>query len=175
MNDTIKGMIIVVAITSVLVVGATSMVPIIQNSFAHKKSDFKQAERDTNTNININTNTNVNTNTNSADSTSSSSGTPFMLTINKYCKGFCQPGLAFSITVTGNDPQPSSFTIKDKGHQTVLLGPGTYTITETQVADFYHPIFSGLACKQTGPNTATGSASISGRDFCDIINTRQGP
>ena len=49
-----------------LVVGI-NMVPIMQNSFASKKSDFKKAEREPNTNIN--------TNTNSADSSSSSSAT----------------------------------------------------------------------------------------------------
>jgi Sec-independent protein translocase protein TatA len=65
MNHTIKGIIIVVAITSMLVLGAT-MIPIMQNSFAHKKSDFKK-ERDPNTN--------TNTNTNSADSSSSSDAT----------------------------------------------------------------------------------------------------
>src|SRR5919197_2853097 len=61
MNHTIKGILIVAAITSMLVMGA-SMIPIMQNSFAQKKSDFKK-ER------------NTNTNTNSADSTSSSSAT----------------------------------------------------------------------------------------------------
>jgi Sec-independent protein translocase protein TatA len=66
MNHTIKGILIVAAITSMLVLGAT-MVPIMQNSFASKKSDFKKAERDPNTN--------TNTNTNSADSSSSSSAT----------------------------------------------------------------------------------------------------
>jgi cytoskeletal protein RodZ len=60
MNHTIEGILIVAAITSMLVVGAT-MVPIMQNSFAHKKS----AE----------SNTNTNTNTNSANSTSSSTAT----------------------------------------------------------------------------------------------------
>jgi hypothetical protein len=67
MNHTIKGILIVAAIISMLVLGATSMFPIMQNSFAHKKSEFKGAERDPNTNIN--------TNTNSADSSSSSSAT----------------------------------------------------------------------------------------------------
>ena len=56
MNHTIKGILIVAAITSMLVVGAT-MIPIMQNSFASKKSDFKKPERDTNTNSNTNTNT----------------------------------------------------------------------------------------------------------------------
>ena len=57
MNHTIKGIIIVAAITSMLVVGL-SMVPIAQNSFAHKK------ERGTS-----------NTNINSADSSSTSTAT----------------------------------------------------------------------------------------------------
>src|SRR5207248_9563647 len=66
MNHTIKGILIVAAITSMLVLGAT-MIPIMQNSFASKKHDFKGAERDPNTN--------TNTNTNSADSSSSSNAT----------------------------------------------------------------------------------------------------
>jgi hypothetical protein len=57
MNHTIKGIIIVAAITSMLVVGL-SMVPITQNSFAHKK------EKGTS-----------NTNINSADSSSTSTAT----------------------------------------------------------------------------------------------------
>ena len=65
MNHTIKGILIVAAITSMLVVGAT-MVPIMQNSFAHKKSaEDNQAGG----------NTNTNTNTNSATSSSSSDAT----------------------------------------------------------------------------------------------------
>ena len=67
MNHTIKGVIIVVVITSMLVLGAATTVPIMQNSFASKKHDFKGAERDPNTNTNINTNT--------ADSSSSSDAT----------------------------------------------------------------------------------------------------
>ena len=43
MNHTIKGILIVGAIASMLVLGA-SMIPIMQNSFAKKTSDFKQGE-----------------------------------------------------------------------------------------------------------------------------------
>jgi cytoskeletal protein RodZ len=64
MNHTIKGIILVVVITSMLVVGA-SIIPIMQSSFASKKSDFKGADP----------NANTNTNTNSADSSSSSDAT----------------------------------------------------------------------------------------------------
>ncbi|HYZ49260.1 MAG TPA: hypothetical protein VE593_00125, partial [Nitrososphaeraceae archaeon] len=61
MNHTIEGILIVAAITSMLVLGL-SMVPVMQNSFAHKKSsEDRQAA------------SNTNTNTNSADSSSSSS------------------------------------------------------------------------------------------------------
>jgi cytoskeletal protein RodZ len=65
MNHTIKGIVMLAAITSMLVVGL-SMVPVMQNSFAHKKSsEDRQAGG----------NTNTNTNTNTADSSSSSSAT----------------------------------------------------------------------------------------------------
>ena len=62
MNHTIKGILIVAAITSMLVVGAT-MIPIMQNSFAHKKDRESGG------------NTNFNENTNTADSSSSSDAT----------------------------------------------------------------------------------------------------
>ena len=74
MNHTIKGILIVAAITSMLVVGAT-MIPIMQNSFASKKSDFKKPERDTNTNSNTNTNTNTNSATSDSDSTATATNT----------------------------------------------------------------------------------------------------
>jgi Sec-independent protein translocase protein TatA len=66
MNHTIKGIIIVAAITSMLVVGTTT-VPVMQNSFASKKHDFKKGERDTDKNINLNANR--------ADSSSTSDAT----------------------------------------------------------------------------------------------------
>jgi hypothetical protein len=77
MNHTIKGILIVAAITSMLVVGAT-MVPIMQNSFASKSEvkkthevkkshEVKKVQRDTDKNINVNRN--------SATSSSSSSAT----------------------------------------------------------------------------------------------------
>jgi Sec-independent protein translocase protein TatA len=86
MNHTIKGILIVAAITSMLVVGAT-MVPIMQNSFAHTKSevkkthefkkahDFKKEARSTDTNTNTNnltaslTSSNIASNTNNINNT----------------------------------------------------------------------------------------------------------
>jgi hypothetical protein len=79
MNHTIKGIIIVVTITSMLIVGATTMIPIMQNSLAHKKStQDRQAEGLPISFPGVpggNTNTNTNANTNTADSSSSSSAT----------------------------------------------------------------------------------------------------
>ena len=71
MNHTIKGIILVAAITSMLVVGA-SMVPVMQNALAHKKersdsvtntndNDLSAVLNSTNTAANSNTITNTNT------------------------------------------------------------------------------------------------------------------
>jgi hypothetical protein len=104
-------------------------------------------------------------------------GTPFKLTITKHCNGsgggtICPPRLTFSINVTGNNPQPSSFTIGIEKSQVVTLEPGgTYTITETPVPFFNPPIFFG-GCKQTGPYTATVTFVF---NTCDIINSKRGP
>src|SRR5947199_3744526 len=145
MNHTIKGMIIVAAITSMLVLGAASMIPIMQNSFASKKSDFKK-ERDPNTNTNTNSNTNTADSSSSSDATASNTNninntalasqsqeqdacavaltcqegsttvtppTTGTLIITKICNPFgnfatCE-ATTFPITVTDNNPQPSSF------------------------------------------------------------------
>src|SRR5919206_322764 len=126
MNHTIKGIIIAAVVTSMLVMGA-SMVPIMQNSFASKRS----AESNTNTNTNTNsadsssTSTATSENTNNinnlactvAVSTCPKGNTPTptptltlpnsgVLTIFKVCFPSC-PGVTFSIKVTGNNPQPS--------------------------------------------------------------------
>jgi hypothetical protein len=78
-------------------------------------------------------------------------------------------GLAFSITVTGNNPQPSSFTLSNGEHQAVTLGPGSFTVTETP--GFTAPVFS-LNCKQTAHRSfsATGTISAGQRLFCLIEN-----
>jgi cytoskeletal protein RodZ len=79
MNHTIKGIIVVAAITSMLVLGL-SMAPVMQNSFAQrtkptddgliiKSADERQAEGNTNTN------TNTNSATSDSDSTATASNT----------------------------------------------------------------------------------------------------
>jgi DNA-binding beta-propeller fold protein YncE len=79
MSHTIKGILMVAAITSMLVVGATAtMLPIMQNSFAHKKSaEDRQAEEGLPTGglpvlFPGVPGGNTNTNTNTADSRSTS-------------------------------------------------------------------------------------------------------
>ena len=73
MNHTIKGILVVAAITSMLVVGA-SMVPVMQNALAHKK---ERGSSVTNTNDNdlsaTLTSTNTATNTNTINNTNSQS------------------------------------------------------------------------------------------------------
>ena len=71
MNHTIKGIIIAAAITSMLVVGL-SMVPVMQNSFAHKKS---AEDRQSGGNTNTNTNTNSATSSSDSDATASNTNT----------------------------------------------------------------------------------------------------
>jgi hypothetical protein len=176
MNDTIKGIIIVVAITSsMLVVGATTtMIPIMQNSFASKKYDFKEAERDPNTNINTNTNTNINTNSGDDSTTTvTSSSTTGNLVIHIICPttiGKCGR-IEFPITVTGNNPQPSSFTLRNEQSQYVKLGPGSYTVHESVPRGFYTPRFTG-DCEQTGHDSPDATGTISGEhtQSCHIIN-----
>jgi hypothetical protein len=197
MNHIIKGIIIVAAITSMLVVGA-SMIPIMQNSFASKKHDFKGAERDPNTN----------TNTNSADSRSSSSATASntnninntatasnsqeqdacavaltcqegsttitppptgTLQVAKICNPSCK-FTEFGITVMGNNAQPSSFNIGDGQTQAVTLGPGSFTVHEDSSG--FTPTFTG-DCTQTAPGSfeATGTISAGQTLHCTITNT----
>ena len=105
MNHTIKDIIRVVAISSMLIVGATSMIPIIQNSFA------------------------------SQDNTTifpppidppPATGTGTLL-LSIECISQCNPGTTFPITVTGNNPQPSSFILA--GEQPVKIGPGSFAVS----------------------------------------------
>ena len=143
MNHTIKGIIIVVVITSMLVLGATTTVPIMQNSFASKKSDFKKSPSPATT-----------------------------LQISKHCDPSCSSNLVFPIAVTGNNPEPSSFPLRNGESQTVTLGPGSFTVTETLPIDFQIS-FSG-DCKKDGPTSASGIISTGQTLTCTIMNHLQG-
>jgi hypothetical protein len=94
-----------------------------------------------------------------------------VLTIFKVCFPSCQ-GITFSITVTGNNPQPSSFTLSGGGHQAVTLGTGTFTVTEAHVAGFNPPSFANN-CKQVTGDSATGTISAGQTLSCVITNIRR--
>jgi hypothetical protein len=93
-----------------------------------------------------------------------------VLGIFKVCFPSCS-GVTFTITVTGNNPQPSSFTLTGGGHQGVTLGPGTFTVTEAHVAGFNPPSFAN-DCHQTatGSNSATGTIRAGQILSCVITN-----
>jgi hypothetical protein len=197
MNQTIKGIIIVAAITSILVVGATIMVPIMQNSFASKRS----AEGNTNTNTADSSSSSSATadNTNNIDNTATASNsqeqsacavavtcpegsttitppTTGTLIITKICNPFgdfatCE-ATTFPITVTDNNPQPSSFSLSHGESQTVTLGPGSFTVHESVPTDFEPPGFTG-DCVQTARRSpdATGTISAGETLHCTITNT----
>ena len=59
-------------------------------------------------------------------------GTPGTLLINELCFGVSCPHFPFNIIVTGNNPQPSSFSFRGPSNsQLVTLGPGSFEITES--------------------------------------------
>jgi hypothetical protein len=102
--------------------------------------------------------------------TVTSTPTTGTLRILKDCSLGC-PGTAFPITVTGNNPQPSSFILANIHFKDVTLGPGTFTVHESLPRGFLPPSFVG-DCKQTGPLDATGTISAGQNLGCLIINFR---
>src|SRR5207248_1724672 len=74
------------------------------------------------------------------------------LIITKICNPFgnfatCE-ATTFPITVTDNNPQPSSFSLGHGESQTVTLGPGSFTVHESVPAGFEPPGFT-QDCVQT--------------------------
>jgi hypothetical protein len=205
MNHTIKGIFIVVMITSMLVVGA-SMFPIVQNSFAHKRSDFKQADPNTNINANRNSadsssssdatasNTNNINNTATASQSQSQSACAVAVTcpegsttvtpptptgtleITKECLlGGPCSGVMFSITVFTGNNIASSFTLQNGQHQNVELRPGSFTVHESLPEGFTTPDFLE-DCKRTGPDSSDATGTISaGQTLHCIIVNFPGP
>jgi hypothetical protein len=96
-----------------------------------------------------------------------------VLGISKVCFPSC-PGVKFSITVTGNNPQPSSFTLGDGNTQDVILGPGGFTVTESFSRPRDAPLFHG-GCDQSDRSpigTATGIIRAGESKSCVITNVR---
>src|SRR3954454_16808209 len=104
MNHIIKGIIIVLAITSMLIVGATSMITIMQTSFASQGNT---------------------TATTSTSSSSSATGTYLQVILNNPNS----ISSAFTVTVTGNNPQPYSFCLSSISPQFVKLHPGSFAVS----------------------------------------------
>jgi hypothetical protein len=92
------------------------------------------------------------------------------LEVSKVCDPSC-PGITFRIMVTDNNPQPDDFTLRDRQTQPVILGPGSFTITESIPGPFF-VTFTG-DCTQTAPGSphATGTISAGQTLHCSITNT----
>jgi hypothetical protein len=81
----------------------------------------------------------------------------------------CNP-VPFSIQITGNNPQPSTFTLTPDSSQLVTLGPGTFTMFERATFTIVSATFSG-DCMKTAPTEATGTISVGQHLTCTITNT----
>jgi hypothetical protein len=97
---------------------------------------------------------------------------PGVLLVNKVCvipsSGTCQD--SFSIRVTGNNPNPSSFPLSNGNSQAVGLKSGAFTITEDSTPGFTTS-FSG-DCMQSSSNSkeATGTIAAGQHLACTITN-----
>jgi hypothetical protein len=82
----------------------------------------------------------------------------------------CPEASTFPITVTGNNPQPSTFPGSETG-TLVTLGPGTYTVNEATFPGSF-VAFNG-DCTQTALNSgkATGTISAGEHQICTITNS----
>jgi hypothetical protein len=104
------------------------------------------------------------------------------LAVQKFCfvqapeqrQGPCPRSFRFQITVTGNNPQPSTFTIASGDEKSVSLGHGTYTITEQtpEIPDNSVLLFVTFHgdCNKSGPFTATGTIAAGESQNCIIQN-----
>jgi hypothetical protein len=92
------------------------------------------------------------------------------LVIIKSCR-LCPSTFSFSVQVTGNNPNPSSFTLSNGQSQSVTLGPGSFTVNEVPVPGFFPPSFSG-DCREAGSSRATGTISAGQHLTCTILNSQ---
>jgi hypothetical protein len=94
------------------------------------------------------------------------------LIITKSCEEVC-PGEEFPITfTTGNNPQPSSFTLRDGESRAVTLGPGSFTVHESNL-ESGGVFFQGDCTQVDGPfsGDATGTISAGQTLTCTVINS----
>jgi hypothetical protein len=88
--------------------------------------------------------------------------------------GPCSPKDAtfpFQITVTRNNPQPSTLCLASGDSQLVTLGPGTYRVFD-QSAFGFAAIFLGdcIQILDINEHTATGTISAGKHKTCTITN-----
>jgi hypothetical protein len=79
--------------------------------------------------------------------------------------------ITFSITVTGNNPQPPSFNLGDGESKAVTLGPGNFDVRESVPSGFGAPTFAG-SCAQPfqDAHDAVGTISAGQTLTCTISN-----
>jgi hypothetical protein len=77
----------------------------------------------------------------------------------------------FTITVTDNNPKPSTFSGSESG-TLVTLGPGTYVVKETVPHDHFEvfPGFSGDCKSEFGRSFAMGTIAAGDEKTCTITN-----
>jgi hypothetical protein len=81
---------------------------------------------------------------------------------------FCPDPSDFIITVTGNNPRPSTFPGSGTG-TLVTLGPGEFTVTETNPGPF-NVFFSGDCKRVTDTASAAGTISAGEHKTCQVGN-----
>jgi hypothetical protein len=84
--------------------------------------------------------------------------------------GSCPGNPSFDVQVTGNNPNPSSFSLTDGGSQSVTLAPGSFTVREA-IASGFTPSFSGNCNGAAGSGEATGNIAAGQQITCTITNT----
>jgi hypothetical protein len=95
------------------------------------------------------------------------------LLVNKICICSSLPH-RFSIQITGNNAQPSTFILTPGSSQVVTLGPGIFMIFEEQLdPGLFSTTFSG-DCTKVGEFTASGAISVGQHLSCTITNEQGG-
>jgi hypothetical protein len=97
------------------------------------------------------------------------------LSVNKVCVPpagggpSCQD--SFNVQVSGNNPNPSTFSLTNGGIQSVALGSGTFTVTEGSTPGFTTSFSDGCIPSSSNPQEATGTIAAGQNLVCTITNT----
>jgi hypothetical protein len=80
----------------------------------------------------------------------------------------CADPSDFEITVSGNNPSPSSFKGSATGTE-VTLGSGQYTVSESGPTGYITSFLGD--CVQDSPTSASGNINAGETQDCDVVNT----